>query len=427
MKIFCTLVCFLAPAATAAAAVQPAALRCEYRVNPLGIDVARPRLSWIIESAERGQRQTAYRVLVATSAERLAADEGDLWDSGRVASDQTIHVVYAGRPLGSRMACFWKVRAWDARGQASPWSRAASWSMGLLDRADWQAQWIADSKTAGSRQIPPHNGYHSAMANSPDAAKWVSIDLGKPQPMDAVRLYPARPFDWSPDTPGFLFPVRLKIEAGQAADGSDLKVVVDRTAADIPNPGAKPVEYRFPAVTARLVRLTATRLARRDKDNFGLALAEMEVLSGEKNLALGATVHCLDSIESGAWSKAKLVDGRTSARARPGGDVARHDAPQGVPDRRSRSPGDRLCHGAGPVRASAERPPRGRADPVAGMDPLQQADPVPDLRRHVARSAGGQRDRGHFGRRLVRRPHDAQAAHQQPRLPAPVAAGDRTG
>jgi alpha-L-rhamnosidase len=311
MKIFCTLVCFLAPAATAAAAVQPAALRCEYRVNPLGIDVARPRLSWIIESAERGQRQTAYRVLVATSAERLAADEGNLWDSGRVASDQTIHVVYAGRPLGSRMACFWKVRAWDARDQASPWSRAASWSMGLLDRADWQAQWIADSKTAGSRQTPPHNGYHSALANSPDAAKWVSIDLGKPQPVDAVRLYPARPFDWSPDTPGFLFPVRLKIEAGQAADGSDLKVVVDRTAADIPNPGAKPVEYRFPAVTARLVRLTATRLARRDKDNFGLALAEMEVLSGEKNLALGAPVHCLDSIESGAWSKAKLVDGRT--------------------------------------------------------------------------------------------------------------------
>ena len=151
MKIFCTLVCFLVQAATAAAAIQPAALRCEYRVNPLGIDVAQPRLSWIVESAERGQRQTAYRVLVATSAERLAADEGDLWDSGRVTSDQTIHVAYAGRPLVSRMPCFWKVRTWDAQGQASPWSRAASWSMGLLAQNDWQAQWIADSKTAGSR------------------------------------------------------------------------------------------------------------------------------------------------------------------------------------------------------------------------------------------------------------------------------------
>jgi alpha-L-rhamnosidase len=148
MRTLWTVVCFLLPAAAAVAGVEPAALRCEYRVDPLGIDVAQPRLSWIVESAERGQRQTAYRVLVASSAEKLASGEGDLWDSGRVASDQTIHVAYAGRPLASRMACCWKVQVWDAQGRASPWSQPAAWTMGLLARSDWQAQWIADSKPA---------------------------------------------------------------------------------------------------------------------------------------------------------------------------------------------------------------------------------------------------------------------------------------
>ena len=296
-------------AAQATSAVRVEKLRCEYRINPLGLDVSQPRLSWIVAASERGQKQTAYQILVASSESKLAADEGDLWDSGRVAADQSIHIAYAGRPLVSRMTCFWKVRIWDVRAQESPWSPAACWTMGLLTPADWQAQWIADAKAATVEQKPPHNGYHSAIADTPDAAKWVLIDLGRPQTIDAVRLHPARPFDWNPDTPGFLFPLRLKVEAGQAADGSDRKLVVDQTAADVPNPGVKPVEYRFPPVTAQFVRLTATRLARRDKENFGVALAEMEVLGGEKNLALGAKVDALDAIELGAWSKSRLVDG----------------------------------------------------------------------------------------------------------------------
>ena len=67
-------------------------LRCEYLNNPLGIDVARPRLSWVIESTRRGARQTAYQVLVASSQEQLKQDKGDLWDSGKVESDQSVHV-----------------------------------------------------------------------------------------------------------------------------------------------------------------------------------------------------------------------------------------------------------------------------------------------------------------------------------------------
>jgi len=129
--------------------------RCEYRVNPLGIDVVKPRLNWVLQSSERGQKQTAYRVLVASSRKKLTSDEGDLWDSGKVESDRSIHVVYEGRPLESRMRCWWKVRVWDGAGKASAWSEPAMWSMGLLQPGDWKAQWIADAKDATVNEAGP--------------------------------------------------------------------------------------------------------------------------------------------------------------------------------------------------------------------------------------------------------------------------------
>src|SRR5210317_2284052 len=88
--------------------LKPVGLRCEYLVNPLGVDVVKPRLSWVCKSSERGQRQTAYRVLVASSSEKLKKDIGDLWDSGVVKSDQSIHVVYNGKPLQSDKHYYWK-------------------------------------------------------------------------------------------------------------------------------------------------------------------------------------------------------------------------------------------------------------------------------------------------------------------------------
>ncbi|HEX2988650.1 MAG TPA: family 78 glycoside hydrolase catalytic domain [Chloroflexota bacterium] len=117
-------------------------LKCEYLVNPQGIDVTNPRLSWVLESAERGTVQTAYHILVSGSEDALAHDRGDLWDSGKVGTDQSIHVVYAGRPLPSQRRCFWKVRVWDRHGNVSKWSKPAQWSMGLLNRLDWKGKWI---------------------------------------------------------------------------------------------------------------------------------------------------------------------------------------------------------------------------------------------------------------------------------------------
>jgi alpha-L-rhamnosidase len=116
-------------------------LRCEYLVNPMGIDAVNPRLSWIITSDQRNERQKAYRILVASSPELLGLDKGDLWDTGKVSSDETAQIVYHGQPLASREACYWKVRIWDKNGR-SAWSPVAYWSMGLLQSGDWTAKWI---------------------------------------------------------------------------------------------------------------------------------------------------------------------------------------------------------------------------------------------------------------------------------------------
>ncbi len=117
-------------------------LRCEYLVTPIGIDEPAPRLSWAIESHRRGARQVAWRVRVASTAEKLAKDKGDLWDSGRVESTQTTHIVYAGRPLRSREVCHWCVEVEDEAGNHAR-SEPSFWTMGLLEKTDWSARWIA--------------------------------------------------------------------------------------------------------------------------------------------------------------------------------------------------------------------------------------------------------------------------------------------
>jgi alpha-L-rhamnosidase len=123
--------------------LQPISLRCEYRADPLGIDAPAPRLFWELVSDRRGARQSAYQILAASSPDALAAEGGDLWDSGKVASVQSIHVPYAGAALTSGQRVFWKVRVWDEGDQASEWSESAFWQMGLLSPQDWTAQWIS--------------------------------------------------------------------------------------------------------------------------------------------------------------------------------------------------------------------------------------------------------------------------------------------
>lgn len=117
-------------------------LRCEYQTAPLDIDSTTPHLSWRIESDAAGIMQAAYQILVASSASRLASDNGDLWDSGKVESGQSQLVPYEGKALQSNLQCHWKVRVWSESGEASEWSAPALWKMGLLESLDWSCQWI---------------------------------------------------------------------------------------------------------------------------------------------------------------------------------------------------------------------------------------------------------------------------------------------
>jgi alpha-L-rhamnosidase len=126
---------------------------CEYRINPLGIDVLQPRLSWKLESDRRGTRQAAYRILLAGSEKGLSTDNL-MWDSDKVLSDQSIHVSYEGPRLVSGQRVYWKVLVWDEAGNEAE-SMPAWWEMGLLERTDWQAQWIGASFFGGPRTTSP--------------------------------------------------------------------------------------------------------------------------------------------------------------------------------------------------------------------------------------------------------------------------------
>jgi len=125
----------------------PFALKCEYRVNPEGIDTFAPRFSWKLDSQDRAQAQSAWRILVASSEEKLANNEGDLWDSGIVRSDNAIQVMYGGVPLQSFQKCWWKVCVQDQDGKEGEWSESAFWSMGVLGEQDWAgAKWMGMPK-----------------------------------------------------------------------------------------------------------------------------------------------------------------------------------------------------------------------------------------------------------------------------------------
>ena len=112
--------------------IGPSSPRCEYLISPRAIDDREPRLSWTIESDVRGAKQRAYQIIVASSAAGLAQNKGDLWDTGKIPSSQTIQIAHQGKLLGSRQRCFWKVRVWDQNDGRSAWSKPEQWAMGLM-------------------------------------------------------------------------------------------------------------------------------------------------------------------------------------------------------------------------------------------------------------------------------------------------------
>jgi hypothetical protein len=125
------------------------ALRCEDLVDPIGIDIVRPRLSWQMRADNNGAAQTAYRILCATDPCLLKEGSADLWDSGRVATNQSRHIIYTGKELLRGLPCYWTVRIWNEKGDTSAWSSPAVWTcFNMAANKDWQARWITDNTSS---------------------------------------------------------------------------------------------------------------------------------------------------------------------------------------------------------------------------------------------------------------------------------------
>jgi alpha-L-rhamnosidase len=151
-----------------------AQLICEYRSNPLGIDVTQPRLGWQMQTNRLGAKQRAYQIQASSSPDDLDRGNANLWNSGKIESEQSVHVVWEGQALQSRQRVYWKVTVWDETGEAST-SEIAWFEMGLLHAEDWQAEWIGSSLAGGTRSTIP--------------APYLRKTFNLPAPVESARLY----------------------------------------------------------------------------------------------------------------------------------------------------------------------------------------------------------------------------------------------
>ena len=343
---------FAAPVARAALTVD--ALRCENMDTPLGVDTANPRLSWQLRATSRGENQAAYQILVATTAELLARNQGDLWNTGRIESTSPLNIPYTGYPLATSQQIFWKVRVWSAAAlsQPSPWSAVATFTMGVLDTPrgpGWQpgAQWITDE--ALRKLERKALGFATREAKRDNTVKWVQLDFGSPQKIDTIRIRPIR----HTLEAGYGFPVVFRVELSNTPDfkKTEKNIFTTRCAtpavgASLATPDAAKVTEETEGTkgteatkttdatataplndvvltgvssTARYLRLTATKLrASADGGKPCLALSQIEILSGNgsetQNIAPRATVSASDmSEDTTRWSPFALVDGLDTA------------------------------------------------------------------------------------------------------------------
>ncbi|HWA08124.1 MAG TPA: family 78 glycoside hydrolase catalytic domain [Opitutaceae bacterium] len=174
--------------AQAVSPVRLAELTTEHLHNPIGLGVAQPRLSWKLVSTRDGEKQTAYEVRAAATAAALTGGQSALWNSGKVASDQSVLVPWGGTALGSRSQVFWQVRIWDKDGAPTAWSEPASFELGLLDSAsEWKGHWItADLPRYDIEQ--PALGGASWISGGSAANQAAAIRLALDLPADAKVL-----------------------------------------------------------------------------------------------------------------------------------------------------------------------------------------------------------------------------------------------
>jgi alpha-L-rhamnosidase len=289
-------------------------LRCEYLVDPLGIDATHPRLSWELSSAARGKRQTAYRIMMAGDSVSLARNRPGVWDTQKILSDATHGVPYAGPPLKSGQFYYWKVQTWDEQDRPGEWSPMARFSMGLTNETDWTAQWIGAKPEAIplKDQYYNHRGYQSNVSARANAKKEVIIDLGDVNGVEEIRLHPAVPPGQTKGS--YLFPVRFRVDLSTDAKFSTITTPINETENDHTSHSDVPFIKQFPSQLARYAKITVTQLAAVPGKGFAFALAEVEVIHRGVNRALHKTVSTSDVNRMGFWAsdnweKERLTDG----------------------------------------------------------------------------------------------------------------------
>ncbi|WP_405608092.1 alpha-L-rhamnosidase [Streptomyces sp. NBC_00076] len=281
-----------ARAGTRGGALRVTAPTVEYVRHPLGLDVQHPRLSWPMASDEQGARQSAYQVRVASSAAALS--HPDVWDSGKVSSDESVLVPYAGPQLKPRTRYFWSVRVWDATNHASGWSPAAWWETGLMDAAQWSADWVS---------APP------ALTDAPslEGSAWIWFPEGEPA-ISAPAV--TRWFRRTVDLPDGITAATLAITADNVYAVSVNGTEVARTDLATDHDG-----WRRPAVVDVLAQVRsgknvlAVSATNATVGPAGLvAVLTLRTASGEQKIVTDASWTSTDEEPAAGWREADFDD-----------------------------------------------------------------------------------------------------------------------
>ncbi|MFF3612054.1 alpha-L-rhamnosidase [Streptomyces sp. NPDC002580] len=271
----------------------------EYVEHPLGLDVRHPRLSWPMASDKPGTRQSAYRIRVASSASRLSRP--DVWDSGKVASDESVLVPYAGPPLAARTRYFWSVKVWDTDGAASAWSAPSWWETGFMGTAGWSADWVC---------APP------VLTDAPslEGSSWIWFPEGDPASSAPAGT---RWFRRVVELPGDVTAARLAISADNV-----FSVSVNGAEVAATDLATEFEDWRRPAVVDVLGRLRpgrnvlAVAASNATVGPAGLvAVLALSTASGERRIVTDASWKATEAEPPGDWRGDGFDDsGWTGAR-----------------------------------------------------------------------------------------------------------------
>jgi alpha-L-rhamnosidase len=242
-------------------------LRCEHLVDPIGVDDRTPLLGWVVESEEPDQVQTAYQILVASDEKLLKRKKGDLWDSGKIESDQTVDVEYGGNELIDHQRCFWKVRVWDTQGRMSDWSDVGRWSVGMGPEAWRGTKWIGFDRF-----------HQTDLKDAPlEGSKWIGFD-GDSEPVGNVSRLFSKMIE---------LPAGAKVRSAQlcitAVDvfTCEIKAVAAAASRNLPD-WVRPGAFDVSGLLAEGGNLLVVRVTRKSKEVNGLvAKLTIALESGE--------------------------------------------------------------------------------------------------------------------------------------------------